>query len=98
MCFQLLNVVNPNSPDNTCVFSIFEAPDTYTNISIALRRHVEEITTLQDQMWRYRSSSLFELYITHNMLVCRRKKIRVFMCGDYEFLCNIYGLSGAGGN
>ena len=24
MCFQILNVPNPNSPINTCVFSIFE--------------------------------------------------------------------------
>ena len=28
MSFQLGNVENPNSPDNTSVFSIFEGPDT----------------------------------------------------------------------
>ena len=33
--------------------------------------------------------------IMHNF--CRQYKLRVFLCGDYEFLCRMYGLSGASG-
>ena len=29
--------------------------------------------------------------------VTREKKARVFLCGDYAFLCIAYGLSGASG-
>lgn len=52
-CFQHLNVPSPNAPENTCVFSIFEAPDTYCNLKISLTRHMEEITDLENQAWRY---------------------------------------------
>lgn len=52
MCFQHVNVANPNAEDNTCVFSIFAAPDSYTNLKIALGRHVEEILDLQKHTWR----------------------------------------------
>ena len=27
LCFQYLNVPSPNSPDNPCIFTLFEAPD-----------------------------------------------------------------------
>ena len=36
--------------------------------------------------------------ITFVYNICRGKKVRVFICGDYEFLCKLYGLSGASGN
>jgi len=39
MCFQHLNVTSPNAPENTCVISIFEVPDSYTNLKIGLSRH-----------------------------------------------------------
>ena len=72
MCYQNLNVTNPNAPENTCVFSIFAAPDTYTNLRISLGRYIGAITDLHSQTWR-------------------------FLCEGYEFLCRIYGLSGASG-
>ena len=53
MCFQHLNVPSPNAPENTCVFSIFEAPDSYTNLQTTLARHKEEIINLESQTWRY---------------------------------------------
>lgn len=53
MCFQHLNVTSPNAPENTCVFSIFGAPDTYTNLQIALSRHIDEIVDLESRTWRY---------------------------------------------
>ena len=33
--------------------------------------------------------------IMHNF--CREYKLPVFLCGDYEFLYKMYGLSGASG-
>ena len=52
LCFQHLNVPCPNAPENTCVFSIFEAPDTYTNLQISLGRYTQAISTIQNQTWR----------------------------------------------
>lgn len=56
LCFQHLNVSSPNAPENTCVFSIFEGPDSYTNLSIGLGRYIEAINDLQGQCWRYISA------------------------------------------
>lgn len=47
MCFQHLNVLSPNAPENTCVFTMFAAPDTYTNIRIALERYSDVIDNLE---------------------------------------------------
>lgn len=95
MCFQLLNVTSPNAPENTCVISIFEAPDSYTNLKIALSRHIDDIVTLERQTWRYHNCKLDVQCLLQNFF--RGKKIRVFLSGDYEFLCRICGLSGASG-
>jgi hypothetical protein len=38
---QVVNVDKPNSVKNSCVFAIFEAPDSYTNLHIALDRYRE---------------------------------------------------------
>ena len=37
--FQLCNVPKPNSPENTCLFCVFEAPDLYVNLHVALDRY-----------------------------------------------------------
>ena len=47
LCFQHLNVPSPNSPDNTCIFSMFEAPDSYTNIKIALEQYTDVLKHLE---------------------------------------------------
>ena len=47
MVFQHLNVPCPNALENTCVFTIFEALDTYMNLHIGLNRHVDEIKELE---------------------------------------------------
>lgn len=62
MCFQHVNITNPNAPENTCVFAIFEAPDSYTNLKIALGRYMDEINDLQKRTWRY-SSTLYNICI-----------------------------------
>lgn len=47
MSFQIVNTVNPNSPNNTCIFSIFEASDSVTNLKVVADRFGEE-----RQAWR----------------------------------------------
>ena len=41
--FQIVNILSPNSPQNTCVFAIFEAKDTTTNLQVALDRFQGDI-------------------------------------------------------
>ena len=43
MNFQIVNILSPNSPQNTCVFAIFEAKDTTTNLQVALDRFQGDI-------------------------------------------------------
>ena len=49
---QLYNVPTPNSPKNTSVFTVFEAPDTITNLHITLERYKDQVVQLQSLMWR----------------------------------------------
>ena len=57
--FQLCNVPHPNSSKNSCVFSIYEAPDSPTNLNIALGPFKEQISGLcGKQIWRYTSYSI----------------------------------------
>ena len=53
MTFQICNVKAPNATQNTCVFLIFEAPDTYTNMWIGLDRYRSQIAELETRSWRY---------------------------------------------
>lgn len=78
MSFQVVNVDNPNSIDNTCVFCLYEGKDTRTNLRLCLERYKAQIDMLQKVIWN-------------------KKTIRVFMFGDYQFLCYMYGLSGPSG-
>ena len=52
MNFQIVNVPHPNSIHNTCVFAVFEASDSVTNLHIALDRYKYQITALQNTQWR----------------------------------------------
>ena len=58
MSFQIANVESPSAPENTCVFCLFEAPDTVTNLSIALERYKEEIENIQHKIWKYAQSCM----------------------------------------
>ena len=78
LSYQIANVQNPNSIENTVVFSIFEAKDTRANLKSCLARFKAQVTMLGKTKWR-------------------NKRLRVFMFGDYEFLCTMYGLSGPNG-
>ncbi|KAL5489128.1 hypothetical protein EMCRGX_G018184 [Ephydatia muelleri] len=74
-CLKLLNVEAPNSSEKTSVISMFEGPDSVTNMHICLDQYVEQLAEINQMTWR-------------------EKKIRLFLCGDYEFLCHCHGLSG----
>ena len=52
MNFQIVNVNCPNSINNTCVFTAFQAPDTITNMHVALDRYKDQLTDLQKTKWR----------------------------------------------
>lgn len=52
MHFQICNVCQPNSPSNTCIFCIFMAYDSVTNLHIGLDRYVDQIKDLQEKKWR----------------------------------------------
>lgn len=78
MNFQVMNLENPNSIQNTCVFAAFQASDSPFNLHICMDRYSDQIDELQRTEWK-------------------GKMIRVFLSGDYEFLCHMYGLSGPSG-
>ena len=42
-------------------------------------------------------NNIYQRKINTSMNNNRSKKARVFLCGDYAFLCIMYGLSGASG-
>ena len=73
-------VMQHYQPKLTCVFSVFEAPDTCTNLWIALHQFKEQIPKLEEKRWSSKP------YIALLYTICRGKKVRVFLCGDYQFL------------
>ena len=52
MSYQVANVTNPNSKDNTTVFSLFEAKDYRINLKTGLARFSDQINHLQEMKWR----------------------------------------------
>ena len=80
-------------PKNTCVFCCFEANYNITNlhVHIALNHFQDQVEELQRIKWRlvqimFVQIGDFNLY-----------KIKLFLCGDYDFFSMMYGLSGACG-
>ena len=52
MSFQIVNTPNPNSIENTCVFTVFEAKDSTTNLKVALEKYTPQIAQLQSTLWQ----------------------------------------------
>ena len=52
MGLQIVNTDNPNSKDNTIIFSIFEAKDYRINILVGLQRFTKQVNDLQEMSWR----------------------------------------------
>ena len=51
MSFQITNVVNPNEPKNTIVFSIMKAKDYKCNICLCLERFRLQIKQFEKVTW-----------------------------------------------
>ena len=51
LSFQIVNSQS-NSPSNTCVFSIFEAGDSVTNLKVVGDRFGNEIGSLENHTWK----------------------------------------------
>ena len=70
LSFQVCNVEHPNSCKNSCVFAVFEAPDTAANLHIALETFRSEIDDLcGKELWRYNSQSM---HISHFIIILRQ--------------------------
>lgn len=52
MAVQIVNVSYPNAPNNTCVFCIFEGPDSVTNLTVMAHRFQEQVDTLETKQWK----------------------------------------------
>ena len=52
MNLQIVNTANPNSKDNTIIFSIFEAKDYRINNLVRLQRFTKQVNDLQEMSWR----------------------------------------------
>ena len=93
--FQICNVPHPNSFNNSAI-SIFEAGDTATNLNIALS-HTGQLPVWEKEMVVCVTTILTNAHLNVKCPTNRDKTARVFLCGDYAFLCLMYGLSGASG-
>ena len=94
MSFQIVNVPLPNCPQNTCVFCCFEADDNITNLHVALDRFQDQVEELQRIKWRLVQIMFLQI---GDFNLQRQYKIKLFLCGDYDFFSTMYGLSGACG-
>ena len=52
MAIQIVNVPHPNAPKNTCVFSIFEASDSVSNLSVMANRFHQQVNALESMVWK----------------------------------------------
>ena len=53
MNFQIANCLHPNCPVNIVVFASFEAPDSKSNLHVAMDRYKSEVEALKTLTWRY---------------------------------------------
>ena len=96
---QLCNTDRPNSQKSTVLVSMCMAGDSSTNLHVCLDMYKEQISELQGMQLGYLNSKYsIKSHIFNFFKFYSARNIIVFMSGDYEFLCRIYGLSGASGN
>ncbi len=96
---QLVNTSHPNSMKGTALLSVFKAGDTVTNLHTALDMYREHVIEAQGMQIKYKNPTnpSISCIITENVPVFRNCTVRMFLSGDYEYLCRMYGLSGASG-
>ena len=61
MSYQIVNVANPSSKDNTLVFSLIGAKDCRIDIKTGLTRFAQQIDELQNMMRRLSNIFYFML-------------------------------------
>ena len=100
---QLCNIEHPNSLKSTTLVSVFKAGDSTTNLHTALDMYKEHVSELQGMTLKYGclNSTIIIICTLNNiiyiMLQHSEWNIKIFLSGDYEYLCKMYGLSGASG-
>ena len=52
MSFQIGNTTNPNAPENTCVFALYEGHDSAANLHICLDQYRDQISNISTATWR----------------------------------------------
>lgn len=52
MFFQIGNTSNPNSPENTSLFALYEAHDSASNLRICLEQYGDQIADISTSTWR----------------------------------------------
>ena len=69
-----------------------EAQESMTHLKVIGDRFGEEIKELEHHAWEL-------VMVMHSnqevSIICSGKKMKVFICGDHEFLTRTYGLPGA---
>lgn len=86
--FQLCNVPRPNSVQNTCVFAVFEARDSPSNLHIALDRYNEQIRALQTTEWRYELLTLWLIVFICKCLPTEERKSE-YLCSEIMSSCAV---------
>ncbi len=89
--FQICHIANPNSVKNSVVFSIFEAPDTYTNLNIALEPFKHQINSLCGKIiWRY---VYMHMHILHNYILYVHFTCTLYITNIHTCTMYIHALS-----
>lgn len=52
-CYEICNILHPNSKNNTVIFSLFEAKDYRTNLRAGLTKFKNQVDCLQTSQWQY---------------------------------------------
>ena len=81
--FQIANVLNPNQPNNTVIFSIMEAKDYRTNLLLCLERFKAHIEQFRKVKWE---GKCFLIFLLGDYVLCM-----CYVCTMYV-LCAIYVL------
>ena len=77
---QISNEKNGHSSDGTNMLGMFDATDTYNNMSEAFALYYDQLA----QLMTMKTDSVNRI----------EKPLRVFLYGDYEFLCKYLGHMG----
>ena len=94
MSFPIVNVPRPIVVPKIPVSSAALRPMTMTLTFIALDHFQDQVEELQRIQWRLVQIMFLQI---DDFNLHRQYKIKLFLCGDYDFFSTMYGLSGACG-